>query len=167
MPHLQGLGHVGIHCHDLDLMADFYSRVLGLHIVDDQRESRGFVFLSSHPESEHHEVFLCKGRNVDESAVLLHQVSFRAPELEDVQEYVAILKREGARIEHTVTHGMALSVYFFDPEGNRCEVYWDTQVRGKRAFLKPLDLERPVDAVLADAERLIADIPPLPEPAVA
>ena len=55
MAQIEGLGHVGIYVHDLMVQRDFWSRVMGLRIADEDLEGRGMVFLSSHPEDEHHE----------------------------------------------------------------------------------------------------------------
>ena len=55
MAQIEGLGHVGIYVHDLMVQRDFWSRVMGLWIADEDLEGRGMVFLSSHPEDEHHE----------------------------------------------------------------------------------------------------------------
>ena len=54
MPSIAGLGHVGIYTHDLSKMRDFYSRVMGLEITDEEIEERGSVFMASNPEDEHH-----------------------------------------------------------------------------------------------------------------
>ena len=46
---------------DLSRMKDFYTRVLGLQVTDED-EAEGMVFLSSRPEAEHHELVLAGGR---------------------------------------------------------------------------------------------------------
>ena len=161
MPQLVRLGHVGLHVNDLDTMKDFYSRVVGLHISEDQSEERGNVFFTCNPDWEHHELFMTTGRDVPAGGKVLQQISFHAETLEDVQAYVERLRAEKVPIEHTVTHGFAISVYFFDPEGNRLEIYWDTKVRGHKAFLRPMDTQRPVEEVLAEAKRILAEVPVL------
>ncbi len=47
MPKVSGLGHVGIFVKDLMTQRDFYSRVMGLQIADEDLEDRGMVFLSA------------------------------------------------------------------------------------------------------------------------
>ena len=54
MPEISGLGHVGLFCNDLPKMRDFYARVLGLTISDENLE-RGICFLSAVPDAEHHD----------------------------------------------------------------------------------------------------------------
>lgn len=161
MPSLERLGHVGIHVNDLPKMKDFYTRVVGLHVTEDQIDERGMLFLTSNPDWEHHELFLIKGRDVPSGSILVHQISFRVPSLEDVQEYVARFKSESVKIDQIVTHGFSVSCYFFDPEGNRIEVYWDTKVRGRKAFAKPVDLERPADAIMKDLSGIVEQVPEL------
>ena len=51
---ISGLGHVGIICDDFMKMRDFYTRVIGLTVTDEDPE-RGSCFLSADPEHEHHE----------------------------------------------------------------------------------------------------------------
>lgn len=161
MPILERLGHVGIHVNDLHTMKDFYTRVVGLHVTEDQIDERGMLFLTSNPDWEHHELFLIKGRDVPAGSILVHQISFRVPSLGDVQEYVARFKHEKVKIDQVVTHGFSVSCYFFDPEGNRLEVYWDTKVRGRKAFAKPVNLERSQDDVMQDLRQVVEEQPKL------
>lgn len=161
MPSLERLGHVGIHVHDLPKMKDFYTRVVGLHVTEDQIDERGMLFLTSNPEWEHHELFLIKGRDVPSGSILVHQISFRVPSLQDVQEYVDRFKRAEVKIDQVVTHGFSVSCYFFDPEGNRLEVYWDTKVRGRKAFAKPVNLQRSKDEIMADLRKIVDEVPEL------
>ena len=58
---ITGLGHVGIICDDFMKMRDFYTRVIGLTITDEDPE-RGSCFLSAAPEHEHHELNLGQSR---------------------------------------------------------------------------------------------------------
>ena len=46
MPQVTRLGHVGLFCNDLLKMRDFYSRIMGLKITDENLE-RGICFLSA------------------------------------------------------------------------------------------------------------------------
>ena len=54
MAQTTGLGHVGIYADDFMKQRDFYSRVIGLMIADENME-RGMCFMSSDPVSEHHD----------------------------------------------------------------------------------------------------------------
>ena len=50
------------------------------------------------------------------------------------------LLAENVRIDQTVTHGISCSVYFFDPEDNRVELYYKTGYVVRQGFSRPIDL---------------------------
>ena len=75
MPRVSGLGHVGIYVNDLMGQRDFYSRVMGLEITDEDLEQRRMVFMSANPEIEHHEFVLMEGRDVPADGKLVQQIS--------------------------------------------------------------------------------------------
>ena len=83
MPRVSGLGHVGIYVNDLMKQRDFYSRVMGLQIADEDLDGRGMVFLSANPEDEHHEFVLVKGRQADADVRLINQLSFKVDTLRE------------------------------------------------------------------------------------
>lgn len=148
MPSIARLGHVGLHCDDLVRQMTFYRDVLGLQVTD-QDIDVGLIFLSSRPDEEHHELVLASGRSGGADARILQQISFRCDSLEDVREYYRRFKEHGVAFDMIVTHGNAIGVYFYDPEGNRCEVYWATGLAARQPYLERVDLERPADEILA------------------
>lgn len=147
VPQIARLTHVGLHVTDLDASVAFYRDVLGLEVTDDDRE-HGIVFLSSHPDDEHHEVLLTGGRNAPADVRLVQQIAFRCPTLEDVVRFWRRFEERGVRILYTVSHGNAISCYFFDPDGNVCEVYWPTGLRARQGFLAEVDLSQPPEQVI-------------------
>jgi len=160
---IQELGHTGLWVYDLSAMRDFYERVLGLTVTDEDTEL-GMVFLSSRPDVEHHEMVLAVGRTAPIGALQAHQISWRVDSLESLQEFKRRFDAEGVRLQQVVTHGNAFGIYFFDPEGNRGEVYWQTGEAVAQPFRKSLDLDQEPDAVFADAQRLLDDGTPPYQP---
>jgi catechol-2,3-dioxygenase len=150
MPQITGLGHVGLYCNDLGKMRAFYAEVLGLTISDEDRE-RGICFLSAVPEAEHHELALVQAREPGQKTHNIQQVSFKVRSLDDVRGFHARLKQAGMKIDRTITHGIACSVYFFDPEDNRVELYYTTPYKVRQPLGEPIDLERPDAELLAFA----------------
>ena len=148
MPAITSIGHVGLYCKDVENQLDFYTRVLGFKVTD-QRPERGFFFLSSQPEKEHHMLLLRPGERGD--GKILQQLSFHTGSLGEVRDYHRRLKEDGAYIDETVTHGNAVSVYFRDREENRLEIYWDTGILCHQPFKQDIDLE-------ADDESLMAQV---------
>ncbi|WP_406131618.1 VOC family protein [Streptomyces sp. NBC_00989] len=160
---ITGLGHTGFWVHDLERMRDFYSRVMGLTVTDEDEE-RGIVFLSARPDEEHHEFVLQRGRTAPDGARLTHQVSWRVDSLESVIAFHHRFRAEGIEVQQEVTHGNAIGIYFFDPEGNRNEVYLRLERDVRQPFRKTIDLDQSPDEVLAEAERLLAEGGPAYQP---
>jgi catechol-2,3-dioxygenase len=157
------LGHTGLWVSDLAVMRRFYEHVIGLTVTDEDKEW-GIVFLSSRPDVEHHELVLQRGRTAPEGAKLTHQISWRLDDLEALVAYHQRFVAEGVSIQQVVTHGNALGIYFFDPEGNRNEVYWRTDVATPQPFRKTIDLDGTREQILATAERLRHDGGPAYQP---
>jgi catechol-2,3-dioxygenase len=149
------LGHIGLYARDLEALRDFYRDVLGLQVAD-QDLDRGIVFMSSDPDSEHHELALARGRATDETVDMVQQISWHVDSVEALQGFHRLFKDRGVRVQREVTHGNALSIYFFDPEGNRNEVYFSTGVPTPQPFSKEIDLGLPKDELLAENLKIIA-----------
>ena len=155
-PRIAELGHVGIRCHDPAAQVAFYSRVLGLTVTDHD-EDLSVWFLSSRPETEHHELLLAAGRDVSAEGKLIQQISFRCDTLADVIGFYRQMRDAAVKFDMIVSHGNAVGVYFFDPEGNRCEIYWHTGLQARQPFVERIDIEmdpeRLVDQIRASVER--------------
>ena len=154
MSEIDGLGHVGIYTEDLLRMRDFYTRVIGLQLTDEDL-TRGIVFLSANPEDEHHEVALVRGRDVPRGAKLVNQISFKVKSLDDLKELHRRLQAEHMPIERFVSHGISLGLYAYDPEGNRLELYYKTGFKVPQPLGEPVDIEASNEELLATARAAI------------
>ena len=148
MPAIEALGHVGVYAEDLMKQRDFYSRVLGLQIADEDLDNRGMVFMSADPKREHHEFVLVKGRVSNDDSKVIQQISFIVNSVEDLKEYHQRLKAENITIDRTVSPGNALGMYFFDPEGNRIELNYPTGPEVPQPHGDVIDLEDSVEQLL-------------------
>ena len=155
MARIEGLGHVGIYAEDIMKQRDFYTRVLGLEVADEDLDGRGMTFLSSNPEREHHEFVLMKGRVSSEGDRVIQQISFIVPGLDDLKEYHGRIKTEGVRIDRIVSHGNAFGMYFFDPEGNRIELYCKTGFPVPQPHGDPIDLAASNEELIGIAKAAI------------
>src|SRR5689334_8237682 len=160
---ITGLGHTGFWVNDLAIMRDFYCRVLGLTVTDEDEEL-GIVFLSAQPEREHHEFVLQRGRTAPPGSKLTHQVSWQVDSLETILEFHRRFRAEGIEVQQEVTHGNAIGIYFFDPEGNRNEVYLRIERDVPQPFRKSINLDQEPADVFAEAERLLTDGTPPYQP---
>jgi catechol 2,3-dioxygenase-like lactoylglutathione lyase family enzyme len=150
------LGHTGLWVYDLPKMRDFYERVLGLTVTD-QDADHGIVFLSARPEEEHHEFVLQTGRTAAIGDKQQHQISWRVESLEDLRAFHRVFEAEGVPVQQEVTHGNALGIYFFDPEGNRNEVYLRIERDVRQPFRKSIDFGLEPEEIWAQAEQLLGD----------
>ena len=153
MARVMGLGHVGIYVRDLERMVAFYRDFMGMQVTK-QNWRAGIVFLSANPEAVDHEIALMRGRPSAEDPHLIQQISLRVASLDDVRDFHRRLRAEGYRIDRVANHASAIGCYFFDPEGNRTEVFW---VTGRPSWVPvgdPIDIEQPDEAVLAEVDRV-------------
>lgn len=147
MGRISGLSHVGVFVKDLEGMTQFYCDTLGL--TESHRNEDRMVFLTADIEKEDHEIVLVRGRDGDSK--IIQQLSFRVGTIDDVRHFYQTFNRLGVQIQQTVSHGAGASCYFYDPEGNRIEVFADIKVEGGRGYAGPIDLEK-------SAEELVAQI---------
>ena len=145
------LGYVGLYCTDVQKSQDFYTRILGLTVTDAHPEGH-IIFLSAQPESEHHELALCPGRDAPPGAKVVQQVSFIVNDLSDLKQFHARLKEEGVRIRSVVNHGISLAIYFYDPDENVVEVYAKTPYKIPQPFSEDVDLDLDDEQLMKIAE---------------
>ena len=148
------LSHIGLFCFDLQKMIDFYTNIIGLKITDAD-EKTGLTFLSSRPEIEHHEMLLAPGRDAPDGTRMLVHFAFSFPELGDVLAIHRRMKETGVVLDMIVTHGNAVSVYCYDPEGNRCEVFWPTGLDVRQPFGIDIDLDQPEEEIVRSVKDLV------------
>ena len=155
MPKIRGLSHVVLYVNDLDKMVEFYTDVLGL--VKYRVNERRMVFLTSDPEKEDHELALTTGR--EGQAKLIAHIAWKVDKPSEVKELYERFKTKGVPIDHCVSHaytemGNTVSCYFLDPEGNRIEIYALIPERDDARINRPLDLEKSIDEIVAQASGL-------------
>ena len=119
------LRHVSMYVTDIEATLAFYTDVLGF-TISDRGPFRGeqIAFLTRDPE-EHHEIVVMSGRPAG-SYGTINQISFRGEKLADLRATHELLTNGGIEKIDPVDHGNALSVYFWDPEDNRIEIYIPT-----------------------------------------
>lgn len=136
------LGHVALTAKDPKELAHFYEGFLGLHRVGEiaTDETGAMVFLSSDPDgSPQLQLMSNPGRA---------HAAFKVDSLAELRELYAEAPRRGAPIAMSLDHGPTLSFYVRDPEGNACEVYWETGIR-RDGGNQPIDLSKSEQELLA------------------
>ena len=155
--------HVGIHVHDIEVMVDFYTHLLGLEITDRGKlplpGNPQIVFLSADPE-EHHQIALVEGRRDGgiEGGVV-NQLSFHLESLEELRAMKAAAEKAGVTRFLPLSHGRGWSLYFPDPEGNGIECFVDTPWHVRQPVADPLDLSLSDEEILAQTEAAYTGAP--------
>ena len=155
MSRVTSLGHVGIAVQDMDKMLDFYTRILGLTPTDGGGpEGRG-IFLSAHPETEHHEFLISRAPDRHTNA---QQISFTIGSLDDLREMYHSIRDYGIDTFRITNHGIAIGCYYRDPENNHVEVYWSTGLDYPQPHAEPIDLDASNEEIIA----VLEGMPPKP-----
>ena len=153
--------HFGFFVYDLDKMVDFYTQVFKLTITDEglgKNFGNRLVFMSA-TEDQHHQIVLSEGRAVESRVSTIMQVSFLVPDLAELRWNRDKAEALGATEMRPMNHGNAWSLYYFDPEGNRVEVYLDTPYYVNQPYGTPLDLSKSEDELLAETFAMVRDDP--------
>ena len=130
------LGHCALTANDPKALSAFYERFLGLHGVGEAvtEQTGAMVFLSTDPHGPPQLQLMSNPQG--------RHVAFQVDTLAELRELYAVAPSRGAQVVMSFDHGPTLSFYVRDPEGNACEVYWETGRRSGGGS-RPIDLTRP------------------------
>lgn len=125
-PHSLRLSHLGLFCRELEPMIEFYTKTMGFVITDRGHLPHAELCFMSRDPKEHHQVVLVTGRPEGIPHRIVNQISFRVDTLEELLAFHRALPMDQVSELDPVIHGISWSLYFRDPEGNRLEVFTDT-----------------------------------------
>jgi catechol 2,3-dioxygenase len=145
------ISHVGLFVRDMSKMKDFFTNVLGFAVTDE--EFPRMVFLSRNP-AEHHQIGLFPGRDTKSDVPQVQQLSFRLDSLGEVKKMHDRLAKAGVKDMNCLSHGIAWSIYFRDPEGNRLEFFTDTEWYVKQPCADPIDFSLSEEEIYRQTETL-------------
>lgn len=149
------LTHLGIFVHDPVAMAEFYTELFGMVVVDrGEFQGKDLTFMTG-SSGEHHQVVLVKGRTGEPTTKVLGQVSFRVVSLDDLRTFAKRAVELGATELEGRNHGNSWSIYFRDLEYNVIEMYVVTPWQVRQPWRVALDLDQPDEEITADTERRI------------
>jgi catechol 2,3-dioxygenase len=119
------LHHVNLKTNKLDELIDWYSAVLGMEVV---HKFPGGAWLSN-DDANHRIALLASPGVVDHPDRVvhsgMHHMAFEYGSMEDLLESWARLRELDIRPHMVLDHGMTMSFYFVDPDGNSLELQYD------------------------------------------
>lgn len=152
--------HVGVYVHDLAQMETFYRTALGLVVTDRGTLPGSELVFMSRDAGEHHQLVLASGRHGAHDVKVLNQISFRLETLSDLRKFRDLLSaNQDISNLVPINHGLAWSIYFRDPEGNRIEIFVDSPWYVEQPIADPLDLNLTDDEIAQQTERTYQDYP--------
>ena len=142
------VSHVVLNVKDPEASAKWYSEVLGMEKMN-YSPGIGMAFMSF--GTIDHDIALIKAPEGVEtgSPGLSHTALVIDGGEEELKEIYQRIKASGAKIDFLADHGLTKSFYFFDPDGNRLEIFYQHMhgdeamnfMRDAGAVLEPYELE--------------------------
>jgi catechol 2,3-dioxygenase-like lactoylglutathione lyase family enzyme len=130
---LQRLGHVLISVRDLERSKDFYTRILGFKVLEQDPEHGG-LFLAIGGLGNTLDLFQCTnpdavaasdaelaGRN----GLGVRHMAFAVESEDDLRDAYFALETAGVAIVRAIDHVSQKSIYFHDPDRNLLEIVWE------------------------------------------
>ena len=122
MAKIKKVGHVVLGVRDPQRSITFYTEALAMEVVNVIEEMQMAFFSFGERDHDIAVIKVPDDQPVGSSG-LAHTASEIEGGQEQLQELYARHKRYGAKVEFTVDHVLTKSVYFFDPDGNRLEIF--------------------------------------------
>ena len=120
------LGHIVLRVRDLERSEQFYADVLGLHVTN--KRPGQMTFMSAVDESSHELALVPVGDDApgpEDSRVGLYHFAWQMDSFDDLKMLYADMKSKNVDVRGIGDHGISLGVYFFDPDGNEIEAYYE------------------------------------------
>ena len=157
------IGAIGLVARDLDLLANYYQKLLGLTVIErTDRIARLGIAGVTLIEIEHKP----NAKPDDPAQAGLYHTAFLMPTRADHARWILHIARSRVPITGASDHGVSEAFYLDDPEGNGIEVYndrpqqkWQRQDGMIVMATKQLDVE----AILREVDPATANYPAAPE----
>ena len=134
------IGHVVLHCRDLERTVRFYSDVLGFKVSDvypDDMVPGGMVFMRY--GSDHHGIGFVGMMDGESQHIELNHIAFELGSLDEILRARVYLEEHQIPIDFEGRRraGSQISLEFCDPDGHRLELFWGLDVVGYDDHIRP------------------------------
>jgi catechol 2,3-dioxygenase len=134
------IGHVVMHCRDIERTVKFYAEVLGFKVSDvypDAMVPGGMVFMRCN--SDHHGIGFVGCMTEESRHVELNHLAFEVATLDEVLRARDYLHAHGVPIDFEGRRraGSQIAIEFHDPDGHRLEIFWGLDKVGSDGRIRP------------------------------
>lgn len=150
------LAHVVLQTAQPEAMTDFYTTILGGHVVF---AGHNLTFITC--DEEHHRIaFVAPPEGLapkDMGAAGIHHVAFTFDDLDQLLDRYQFLAERGIKPTVPIQHGVTTSLYYRDPDGNFVEMQVDNFVNpdDATAYMNGPDYDEDGVGPAFDVERMI------------
>jgi len=161
------IGHLVLHCRDIDRTVQFYTQVLGFRVSDvypHEMVPGGMVFMRYN--HDHHGIGFVGCMEGESEHIELNHVAFEVATLDEIFRARIYLEKMGVPIDFEGRRraGTQISLEFQDPDGHRLELFWGLDQVGYDQTIRPAaewkwahSLEEAVDDPARGQDTTLAD----------
>ena len=120
------LGHVVLRVRDVERSERFYTQVLDLNVT--AKVPDRMVFLSASDEASHELALMSIGPDApgpEQNRVGLYHFAWQMDSFDSLKRLYSELKNQGVDVAGIGDHGISIGIYFFDPDGNEIEAFYE------------------------------------------
>ena len=134
------IGHVVMHCRDIERTVKFYTEILGFKVSDvypNEMVPGGMVFMRcSH---DHHGVGFVGCMDEPSQHIELNHLAFEVATIDEVLRAREYLEEKGIPIDFEGRRraGSQVAIEFHDPDGHRLEIFWGLDQVGNEGRIRP------------------------------
>ena len=133
MAKVNRVGHVVLNVRDAEASMKFYTEALGMEAMTFTPGRSAFLSFGK----QHHDIALFQTKEeATKGSLGLNHIAFQIEGSDDELDVLhQHLLAKGVKVDHnrgiSTDHGITHSVYFFDPDGNRLEIFCETMTPEK------------------------------------
>jgi catechol-2,3-dioxygenase len=154
-PIVKDLCYVALYAPEPDILAEFYTSVLGFQIVAQSKLNaeniRSSVFLSNPTKQTQYQLAVFANHKMQNTA-------FEVDSLANLRSLYALFIERDLPIRWVLNHGVSLAFYFHDPVGNLIKLFWLTGFDYPQPHGHPIDLTQSEAALRQDGADLVAQL---------